>query len=91
MLLQAPAFAIQAIVCLLVTGLVTYTKFFRNAKQPLLSVASLAVIAGAAVIYSNEPSPQNQYLLLGMLCKSSRKCEDGRWCSTLTAVGLSQT
>jgi ACS family allantoate permease-like MFS transporter len=69
LLLQAPAFAIQAAVCLLVTGLVTFTTFFRNAKQPLLSIAACAVVAGTAVIYSHQPTPDNRQLLLGMMCK----------------------
>lgn len=86
MLLQAPAFAIQAVVCLLVTGLVTFTKFFRNAKQPLLSVAALAVISGTAVIYSHDPTPQNQNLLLGMLCQFP---EDVPIVSLLTPRGFS--
>jgi ACS family allantoate permease-like MFS transporter len=71
MLLQSPAFAIQAAVCLLVTGLVSFTKTFRYAKQPLLSLAASAVVAGTAVIYSHQPTPQNRSLLLGMMCKCS--------------------
>jgi hypothetical protein len=66
-LLQTPAFAIQVVVSLLVTGLVTFTKFFRYAKQPLLSVAAGCVVTACAVTYTHYPSPENRHLLLGMM------------------------
>ncbi|KAJ7621480.1 major facilitator superfamily domain-containing protein [Roridomyces roridus] len=67
LLLQTPAFAIQGFICLIVTGLVSFTKTFRNLKQPLLSIAACCVIAGTGVVYSTTPTAQNRQLLLGMM------------------------
>jgi len=67
LLLQTPAFAIQAAICLIVTSLVSFTSFFRRAKQPLLSVAACAVVCGTAVIYTHQPTAGNRNLLLGMM------------------------
>ncbi|KAM0748290.1 MFS general substrate transporter [Meredithblackwellia eburnea MCA 4105] len=67
LLLQTPAFAIQGVVCLIVTGLATFTTTFRNLKQPMLSVAALCVVTGSAIIYSHKPTANNRHLLLGAL------------------------
>ncbi|KAF9464593.1 major facilitator superfamily domain-containing protein [Collybia nuda] len=67
LLLQTPAFAIQGIICLIVTGLITFTQTFRGFKQPLLSLAACCVVVGTAVVYTHEPTPGNRQVLLGMM------------------------
>ncbi|OBT72940.1 hypothetical protein VF21_08462 [Pseudogymnoascus sp. 05NY08] len=60
-LLTAPNFAVQAITQILVSALPTFSKRFRNLKQPLTAFASVIALIGIVIIKITPPTTENQY------------------------------
>ncbi|KAH7113005.1 major facilitator superfamily domain-containing protein [Dactylonectria estremocensis] len=64
-LFTAPNYACQGFTQLIVSGLPTYSRRFRNMKQPLTAVASIISLIGVIILHITPPEPEYQNRRLG--------------------------